>query len=231
VRKTSHQQEQFYLRALRAADEAIGAPADVRRVVLSFDPRDTVGDMESTAAHLAVAGRKEWLVGVADPVDIERLSRALGFWFAWDESRQQFDHPAMLAGIRNGRVARLLVGPAMTSARLAEVVRESRGQFVASYPLPGATRVFQQAVLDLSQDLSILTVLSDGLRRVQLHELAVQTARRAVHVDGGAAIAWYALGSALLESERPSEALESVEQALRIEPRCVDLSVFRRMGP
>jgi cytochrome oxidase Cu insertion factor (SCO1/SenC/PrrC family) len=129
-----------YLRALRAADEAIGAPADVRRVVLSFDVRDTIGDMASTAAHLGVAGRDGWFVGVADPADIERLSRALGFWFAWDESRQQFDHPAMLAGIRNGRVARLLVGGTMTSARLAEVVRESRGQFVASYPLPGAVR-------------------------------------------------------------------------------------------
>jgi protein SCO1/2 len=129
-----------YLRALRAADTAIGAPADIQRVVLSFDPRDTIADTAGTAAHLGVAGHAGWTVGIADPREIERLSRALGFWFAWDEERQQFDHPAMLAGIRDGRVARLLVGESMTAARLSEVVREARGQFVASYPLPGAAR-------------------------------------------------------------------------------------------
>jgi cytochrome oxidase Cu insertion factor (SCO1/SenC/PrrC family) len=129
-----------YLRALRSADEAIGAPSDIRRVVLSIDPRDTTEDMSSAAAHLGVAGQEGWIMGVADAADIERLSRALGFWFAWDDARQQFDHPAMLAGIRNGRVARLLVGGSITAARLREVVREVRGEFVASYPLPGAGR-------------------------------------------------------------------------------------------
>jgi hypothetical protein len=32
-----------------------------------------------------------------------------------------FDHPAMLAGIRDGRVVRLLVGRSITSARLGEL--------------------------------------------------------------------------------------------------------------
>jgi LPXTG-motif cell wall-anchored protein len=129
-----------YLRALRAADDALGSPADVHRVVLSFDPRDTAADMARTAGHLGVAGSGGWTLGVATPADIARLSRALGFWFAWDDGRQQFDHPAMVAGVRDGRVARILVGGMVSRARLAEVVRETRGQFVASYPLPGRTR-------------------------------------------------------------------------------------------
>jgi cytochrome oxidase Cu insertion factor (SCO1/SenC/PrrC family) len=129
-----------YLRALRSADEAIDAPSDLQRVVLSFDPRDSVDDMARTAAHLGVGRGDGWYVGIADPADIERVSRALGFWFTWDEARQQFDRPAMLAGIRGGRVARLLIGGSITPARLAEVVREARGQFVASYPLPGPAR-------------------------------------------------------------------------------------------
>ena len=126
-----------YLRALRRADEALDSPEDVRRVVLSFDPRDTPDDMRRTAEHLGVAGHPGWVLGVAAPADVERLARALGFWFEWDDDRRQFDHPALLVGIREGRVARLLVGGSVNAARLGEVVREARGQFIASYPLPG----------------------------------------------------------------------------------------------
>jgi cytochrome oxidase Cu insertion factor (SCO1/SenC/PrrC family) len=129
-----------YLRELRRADEALGQPSDVRRVVLSFDRRDTVEDMRESAEHLGVRDRPGWLVGVADPDEIAALAHALGFWSAWDQSRQQFDHPAMLAGLRKGRVARLLVGETVTPARLGEVIREARGEFVASYPLPGQAR-------------------------------------------------------------------------------------------
>ena len=126
-----------YLRALRRADEALDLPDDVQRVVLSFDPRDTPEHMRRTGEHLGVAGRPGWTLGVAAPADIDRLARALGFWFEWDEDRQQFDHPALLVGIHEGRVARLLVGGSITALRLSEVVREARGQFIPSYPLPG----------------------------------------------------------------------------------------------
>ncbi len=126
-----------YLRALRRADKALALPDDVQRVVLSFDPRDTPDHMRRTGEHLGVADRPGWVLGVAAPADVDRLARALGFWFEWDEDRQQFDHPALLVGIHKGRVARLLVGGSITAARLSEVVREARGQFIASYPLPG----------------------------------------------------------------------------------------------
>jgi protein SCO1/2 len=129
-----------YLRALHAADAQLGAPSDLRRVVLSFDPRDTVEDMRQTAAHMGIAGSSDWIFGVATPEDIGRVTRAAGFWFAWDAAREQFDHPAMLVAIREGRVVRLLVGGTVTAARLAEVLHEARGQFVASYPLPGQVR-------------------------------------------------------------------------------------------
>ena len=48
-----------YLRALHAADAQLGAPTDVRRVVLSFDPRDTPEDLRRTAAHLDVSDRPD----------------------------------------------------------------------------------------------------------------------------------------------------------------------------
>ena len=46
------------------------------------------------------------------------------------KTRQQFDHPAMLAGIRDGRLVRLLVGGVVSSGRLDELVREVSGEFV-----------------------------------------------------------------------------------------------------
>jgi cytochrome oxidase Cu insertion factor (SCO1/SenC/PrrC family) len=129
-----------YLRALRAADDALDNPGDVRRVVLSFDPRDTAGDMRRAAEHAGVAERDGWTLGVGSPDDIAALTSAVGFWSTWDEGRQQFDHPALLAGIRDGRVSRLMIGDSITPARLGEVIREARGEFVASYPLPGLVR-------------------------------------------------------------------------------------------
>jgi cytochrome oxidase Cu insertion factor (SCO1/SenC/PrrC family) len=84
-----------YLRAFEAADAQLGAPTDIRRVVLSFDPRDTVEDMQKTAAHLTLSGRPDWTFSIATPEDIGRVLRAAGFWFTWDAAREQFDHPAM----------------------------------------------------------------------------------------------------------------------------------------
>jgi protein SCO1/2 len=129
-----------YLRALHAADTQLGAPTDVRRVVISFDPRDTADDMQRTAAHLGIPDGPGWSFGVATSEDIGRVMRAAGFWFAWDAEREQFDHPAMLVAIRDGRIVRLLAGGTVMAARLGEVLQEARGEFVASYPLPGNVR-------------------------------------------------------------------------------------------
>jgi cytochrome oxidase Cu insertion factor (SCO1/SenC/PrrC family) len=126
-----------FLMAWRAAERALGRRGTYARVVLSFDPRDTEADMSALARHLAVEENDDWTLAVGEPGDVRRLAEATGFWWDWDEGRQQFDHPAMLAGIREGRLVRLLVGGSVTSARLDELVREVSGEFVRSYPLPG----------------------------------------------------------------------------------------------
>jgi protein SCO1/2 len=129
-----------FLRSWRAADRSVSRPSAVHRLVLSFDPRDSAADMTMLAHHLALERDANWTFAVAAPVDVRRLSAAAGFWFDWDEERQQYDHPAMLAGIRDGRLVRLLVGGVVTSGRLDELVREVSGEFVPSYPLPGRVR-------------------------------------------------------------------------------------------
>ncbi|HEU4939757.1 MAG TPA: SCO family protein [Vicinamibacterales bacterium] len=124
-----------FLTSWRSADRAI-AHGRYLRLVLSFDPRDTATDMSTLARHHALDDNDDWTFAVGDPNDVRRLADATGFWWTWDETRQQFDHPAMLAGIRDGRLVRLLVGGSITSARLDELVREVSGEFVRSYPLP-----------------------------------------------------------------------------------------------
>jgi protein SCO1/2 len=126
-----------FLTSWRSADRALGQRREYSRLVLSFDPRDTATDMSTFAHHHALDGDDNWTFAIGDPTDVQRLAEATGFWWTWDENRQQFDHAAMLAGIRDRRLVRLLVGGSMTSARLDELVREVSGEFVRSYPLPG----------------------------------------------------------------------------------------------
>jgi cytochrome oxidase Cu insertion factor (SCO1/SenC/PrrC family) len=126
-----------FLSAWRAADRSVTTASSVHRLVLSFDPRDTVDDMAAVARHLGAQNDPDWTFAVASPDDVRRLADAAGFWYDWDPSRQQFDHPGMLAAARDGRLVRLFVGGTVTSARLWELMREASGEFVASYPLPG----------------------------------------------------------------------------------------------
>ena len=90
--------------------------------------------------HLDAERDANWTFAVAAASDVRRLTAATGFWYDWDDRRQQFDHPAMLVGIRDNRLMRLLVGGTVSSARLDELVRDVSGEFVPSYPLPGRVR-------------------------------------------------------------------------------------------
>jgi protein SCO1/2 len=133
-----------YLRSLREAVAASGgAGADYEVVVLSFDPYDTPESMAAVARGQGLDRAPGWTFGVAPPAEVERLSRAVGFWSRWDADRLQFDHPAMLAGIDRGRVVRLLVGAEVSRKRLREVLRELAGRMVQAYPLPAEGVLFR----------------------------------------------------------------------------------------
>lgn len=126
-----------FLTSWRSAERALGQRREYVRLVVSFDPRDTSADMSTFAHHHALDDNDDWTFAVGQPKDVRRLADAAGFWWAWDKKQQQFDHSAMLAGIRDDRLVRLLVGGSISPARLDELVREVSGEFVRSYPLPG----------------------------------------------------------------------------------------------
>jgi len=135
-----------FLRSLNSAiSDAGGLGAHYRVLVLSFDPQDTVADIETMAATLGVKSNADWIFGVASPSDIKRLAAVTGFWFQWDQASEQYDHPSVVVAIDRGQVVRMLAGASVPSASLREVVQELRGKFVASYALAGkvAFRCFE----------------------------------------------------------------------------------------
>ncbi len=156
-----------FLMSLKSAVDAIGgAGSDYRVVVLSFDPQDTPADMAALARHIGVSHSRDWIFGTSNAAEIERIAQSTGFWFQWDAERGQFDHPAMLVGVREGRIARLLVGGTVLPVRLKEVVDEVRGEFVPAYPLPGNVifRCFQYdpALRRFKLDWGFLLLLMPG---------------------------------------------------------------------
>ena len=167
-----------FMRSWRSAERSVGRPrpAAYSRLVLSFDPRDTPADMASLANHLDVESGEDWTFAIAAPAEVRRLAESTGFWYEWDRDLNHFDHPAMIVGIRKGRLVRLLVGGSVTSARLDELVREVSGVFVPSYPLPGRARfrcvqfdgATGRVVLDWGFAFLLVPVLSTSLATMGL---------------------------------------------------------------
>jgi hypothetical protein len=120
-----------------------GAGRDYRVLVLTFDSRDTVEDMTSAAKELRLRSNPAWVFGVAAPGDIQRLASAMGYWFRWNAETDQFDHTALLVGIKDGRLLRLLAGTDVPAVRFREVADEIRGRFVRAYPLPSNVARFR----------------------------------------------------------------------------------------
>jgi protein SCO1/2 len=126
-----------FLRSLSESTARIGgAGEEYYVVVLSFDPDDTTADMQAMAATLQLQQRPGWIFGVGPPEEIRQLARATAFWFRPVNGTGQYNHPAMLIGIRKGRLVRLLVGATVEPPLLRLVIRELQGEMVPSYPLP-----------------------------------------------------------------------------------------------
>lgn len=127
-----------FLRSLKGAVAKVGgAGMDYQVVVGSFDARDTPTDMTEMAAALDLDRASGWTFAALSAEDAQRFAAATGFWYQWDETIKQYDHPAMLVAIDRGRVVRLLVGNAVSPMRFEEVADQLRGKLVSLYPLPG----------------------------------------------------------------------------------------------
>ncbi len=89
---------------------------DFEVVIVSFDPRDTPAKAaEKKATSLQRYNRPEtaasWHFLTGDQPSIQRLTKAAGFRYVWDETTKQFAHPTGVVVLTpDGRLARYLFG-------------------------------------------------------------------------------------------------------------------------
>jgi protein SCO1 len=89
---------------------------DFEIVTLSFNPRDTPASASAKkAAYIArykqPGAAAAWHFLTGDPLSIDRLTKAAGFRYVWDEETKQFAHPTgVIVLTPDGRLARYLFG-------------------------------------------------------------------------------------------------------------------------
>lgn len=123
--------------------EVGGSDTEYQMVVLSFDPMDSVENMQALSAHHGLSEDPGWTFGVLTPDDIQKLCRSVGFEYNWDETRNQFDHPAMTVAITDGEIVRISVGETISQGRFKEMLSEAKGEYVPIYPQPGKDVLFR----------------------------------------------------------------------------------------
>ncbi len=95
---------------------SLKAGIDYDVVLVSFDPREKPAQAVARKTEYMHRLRNEsaepgWHFLTGDQPDIERLTKAAGFRYAWDEQTQQFAHPAGIIVVTpDGRPARYLFG-------------------------------------------------------------------------------------------------------------------------
>jgi protein SCO1/2 len=158
-----------FLRSLkRAVAEAGGLGKEYRVVSLSFDPEDTVEDMRARAEELEIDNTDGWLLGTAGPESIKQVADAVGFWYRYDASNDQFDHPSQIAAVRDGRIVRVLLGTTVVPRRLRDLLLEANGVFVPFYAQPGKAALlscfqFNERTNELTLDWGLLILLFPGV--------------------------------------------------------------------
>lgn len=87
---------------------------EYRAVTISIDPRDTPAiAAKKRRQMMALYGRsdRDWDFLVGDEATIERVAKAVGFQYRYDEREDQYAHPAALMLVKpDGEMARYLYG-------------------------------------------------------------------------------------------------------------------------
>lgn len=129
-----------FLQNLKEQVSLIDTTIPFKVLVLSFDPRDEVEDMNEIASHYELENNPRWIFAATPEID--KFNQSVGFKAVWDEKRQQYDHEALLTGVnKDGFIIRKLLGVRELPA-LKSLVADINGEFVLSYPLPGRESMF-----------------------------------------------------------------------------------------
>lgn len=180
------------LRSLKGA--AAKAEGGFRILAISFDPRDTPADLSALAAHVGVAQKQGWNFAIAAPADMQRIAKVTGFWFQWDSTSRQYDHPGLVLVVDRGRILRMRAGGTVPAAFLQEALEETRGKLAKSYPLPGkvAFRCFQYdpATGELAFDWGAVLMLLPGGVAIVLAVVVFRRGRTRVRISMKNSLMW-----------------------------------------
>ena len=149
-------------------------------VTVSFDPEEgpelaAAKKKQYLERYKRPAAREGWHFLTGDAGAIERLTKAVGFRYAWDEATKQFAHPAgMVVLTPEGRIARYLFGIeyAPRDLRLA-LVEAAAGKIgtpidqvvLSCYHYDPTTGRYGAAIMRMVRVGGVLTVLALGALR------------------------------------------------------------------
>ena len=95
---------------------SLNAGQDFEIVTVSFNPRDTPASATAKKAAYLERYRRPgaaegWHFLTGDPPQIDRLTKAAGFRYVWDEQTKQYAHPSgVIVATPDGRLAKYLFG-------------------------------------------------------------------------------------------------------------------------
>lgn len=119
---------------LRAKDNSFNV------LVMSFDPRDSIRDMNLLAQRFDVENNKQWIFAVTD--SITKLNQSISFHPVWDSIRNQYDHDALLVGINTeGYITKKLIG-IRQGHDLDLLIASVNNIFSPTYRLPNKNLLF-----------------------------------------------------------------------------------------
>lgn len=160
---------------LGVLSEAPGEDFEV--VSISIDPRETPALALDKKAHYVERSGKPsiaqgWHYLTGTEADIQRVTKAAGFRYTWDESLQQYAHPAgIVIATPQGKVARYLFGIDYGPRDLRLAVLDASEEKVSSplekvllycYHYDLATGRYSLAILRIVQLAGAATVFSLG---------------------------------------------------------------------
>jgi protein SCO1/2 len=150
---------------------------DFEIVTVSFNPRDTpetalAKKVSYIARYRQPGAAAAWHFLTGDQSSIDRLTRAAGFRYAWDEETKQFAHPTgVIVLTPDGRLARYLFGieygPRDLRYAIVEASNGKVGSVVDSlllycYHYDPATGRYGAAIMRLIRAAGAATVLALG---------------------------------------------------------------------
>ena len=113
---------------------------DFNVLVLSFDPRDNIEDLQSLAQRYDLEINEQWLFATTD--SIKALNESIGFYPVWDSITNQYDHDALLVGINNeGYITKKLIG-IREGHDLDLLIDSVNNVFSPTYQLPNKNMLF-----------------------------------------------------------------------------------------